>query len=325
MAYDPRQSSINLRAVAAADPSAMVGDHYRANTLLGPLRTKARTAAAAAGVAMTISASGEDLPCPLPILEALLPGLLALLRFNISHALDSPAERLAAKKPANPTITMGARPGPGRIVFTMTHDGRGYAPPAHRPDPAEVPNILNAMVAAVAPRAAPSDRAIVVTALSNALAQVRARLEIASAPGLGVSLAVVVPLASGQPKVPRVLVVDDALVVRQGLRRMLVGLGVQVMLARDGEAALQAAGATASAPDLILTDLALPRRSGLDLIRALRAHPDPARAKIPVVVVSGNAAGRHREVAMDAGANGWLARPCTADNLRMLIERWVAA
>jgi CheY-like chemotaxis protein len=322
MTYDPRQSSINLRAVVAAEPGMAVGDQYRANTLLGPLRTKARTAAAAAGVGLTVTASGEDLPCPLPTLEALMPGMLALVRFVIAHAIDSPQDRAAAKKPASAALTLGARSGPGRLVFAITHDGRGYAPPAHRNDPAEIPAILGAMVAAIAPHAAPADRAIVVTAVANALAPLRARLEIASAPGLGVTLAIVVPLASTPQKAPRVLVVDDALVVRHGLRRLLRALGATVVLARDGETAFDAVCADA-APDLVLTDLTLPRRSGLDLIRVIRMHVDPARAKIPVVVVSGIVAGRHRERALAAGANAWLPRPCTGDNLRMLLERWV--
>jgi CheY-like chemotaxis protein len=87
-------------------------------------------------------------------------------------------------------------------------------------------------------------------------------------PGLAI-----VETGRGAPR-PRILLVDDDPRVREVLRQALAMAGYDVVAAADGEEAL---AAYAAAPaDLVITDLMMPRKDGVDTIRGLRArHPVP--------------------------------------------------
>ena len=72
----------------------------------------------------------------------------------------------------------------------------------------------------------------------------------------------------------RVLVVDDNADLREYMSRILSAAGHQVRVAIDGLAALEAA--RAEPPDIIVSDVMMPRLDGFGLLRALRADPDCA-------------------------------------------------
>jgi CheY-like chemotaxis protein len=99
-------------------------------------------------------------------------------------------------------------------------------------------------------------------------------------------------------RAPVVLIVDDARVVRVRLARLLAPLGWTVLEAADGQTALERLGE--SAPDLLITDVAMPGLDGFALVRAIRAEPTLAR--LPVIVVSGDD-DRHREEAARSGVS----------------------
>lgn len=81
----------------------------------------------------------------------------------------------------------------------------------------------------------------------------------------------------------RILVAEDEVLAAMAIEDELLREGYEVMLAPDGQAALDAA--RASMPDLLLTDLRMPRLDGAGLIRALRA----LSPGLPVVVMTGYA------------------------------------
>jgi CheY-like chemotaxis protein len=78
------------------------------------------------------------------------------------------------------------------------------------------------------------------------------------------------------------LVVDDSMLIRHTVCRFLEARGFTVKTATDGSAALEALKTIR--PDLILTDLQMPRLSGYQLIDALKANEDTA--DIPVIVLA---------------------------------------
>src|SRR5262249_57538867 len=86
-----------------------------------------------------------------------------------------------------------------------------------------------------------------------------------------------------------ILIVDDDADVRRVLAALLQSAGYRALEAGDSGEALRMAGE--QAPDLILMDLVLPGRSALATIQALTA--DPRTARIPVIIVSAVADGRH--------------------------------
>jgi DNA-binding NtrC family response regulator len=112
----------------------------------------------------------------------------------------------------------------------------------------------------------------------------------------------------------RVLVVDDEPGVRESLR-MLLRDDYTVATAEDAEAALRAIAA--EPPDLVLLDLVMPGRSGLELLSDLRSRPSPP----PVVVVTATRSVATAVEAMQRGAADYVTKPFELDELRIKLAR----
>ena len=108
--------------------------------------------------------------------------------------------------------------------------------------------------------------------------------------------------ASSGPK-PRALVVDDDKAVRESLRRSLEFNGYAVSLAGDGAEAL--ALIAASAPDVVIMDVMMPRLNGIEATRALRS----AGNDVPILVLTARDAIGDRVDGLDAGADDYLTKP----------------
>ena len=100
-----------------------------------------------------------------------------------------------------------------------------------------------------------------------------------------------------------VLIIEDEPKIREFLRRGLEEEGYTVEVAADGEAGLDLA--SANAYDLIILDLLLPRRDGLDVCRALRGQ---GRAT-PVLMLTARDAVSDRVTGLDVGADDYLTKP----------------
>ncbi|MGX7826402.1 SpoIIE family protein phosphatase [Actinokineospora sp. 24-640] len=117
------------------------------------------------------------------------------------------------------------------------------------------------------------------------------------------------PAFTSGPTVPaRVLVADDNADMREYLSRLLVEAGYQVDTATDGQAALEAV--RAAAPDLVASDVMMPRLDGLALVAALRA--DPRTASVPVLLLSARAGQEASIEGLQAGADDYLVKPFAA-------------
>jgi two-component system chemotaxis sensor kinase CheA len=101
-----------------------------------------------------------------------------------------------------------------------------------------------------------------------------------------------------------VLVVDDALTVRELQRSILERHGFAVHTAVDGEDAL--ARLAEGRPDLVVTDIEMPRLDGFGLVAAVRGRP--GLTGLPVVVVSSRADDADRRRALDAGADAYIVK-----------------
>jgi len=108
----------------------------------------------------------------------------------------------------------------------------------------------------------------------------------------------------------RVLVVDDNADMRRYISRLLAA-HYDVVTAGDGEAALDLV--RADPPDLVVTDVMMPRLDGLELLRRLRA--DPATVGIPVVILSARAGEEGVVEGLEAGADDYLVKPFSAREL----------
>jgi len=103
----------------------------------------------------------------------------------------------------------------------------------------------------------------------------------------------------------RVLVVEGDRFLRQACEAGLRQQGFDVVTADDGEEGLRLARETPH-PDVILLDLLMPKLSGIDALRALRARPETAG--IPVVILSNSSREDDREQALGLGAAGYFVK-----------------
>jgi two-component system chemotaxis sensor kinase CheA len=101
-----------------------------------------------------------------------------------------------------------------------------------------------------------------------------------------------------------ILVVDDALTIRELQRSILERAGFEVRVATDGVNALSILASESS--DLVLTDIEMPNMDGFALTEAIRAHP--TLANIPVLILSSRSSEADRQRGLDAGADGYIAK-----------------
>jgi two-component system alkaline phosphatase synthesis response regulator PhoP/two-component system response regulator VicR len=102
-----------------------------------------------------------------------------------------------------------------------------------------------------------------------------------------------------------ILVCDNEEVLRGLVRASLDGNGYTLVEARDGDEAVEQARLVQ--PDLILLDMMMPSKSGLEVLAELRS--DPELRDIPVVMLTARAQVTDREAARLAGADRFLAKP----------------
>jgi two-component system cell cycle response regulator DivK len=117
-----------------------------------------------------------------------------------------------------------------------------------------------------------------------------------------------------------ILVVEDNELSRDALSRRLERRGYRVMLAVDGEQAIERG--RSDQPDLILMDLGLPRIDGWEATRQLKA--DAATRHIPIIVLSAHAMTDDRDKALQAGGDDFDTKPVRFQPLLDKIEALLA-
>jgi PAS domain S-box-containing protein len=115
----------------------------------------------------------------------------------------------------------------------------------------------------------------------------------------------------------RVVLADDNADMRDYVARILTEHGYDVRGVADGEAALDAAHEGAP-PDLVLTDVMMPRLDGFGLLRALRL--DPAMEGVLVILLSARAGEEARVEGLAAGADDYLIKPFSARELLARVD-----
>jgi two-component system cell cycle response regulator DivK len=114
-----------------------------------------------------------------------------------------------------------------------------------------------------------------------------------------------------------ILYVEDNEMNRQIVRDLLKRTTYRLIEAHDGEAGV--AKALEARPDLILMDIQLPKISGLDATRKLRA--EAATAKTPIIAITSFALSGDDVKAREAGATAYLAKPYSPRDLLGLIRK----
>ena len=125
------------------------------------------------------------------------------------------------------------------------------------------------------------------------------------------------PLGEKKGPALRILVVDDHAVVRQGIIRILASelTGATLAEAGSGQEAIEAAWKQDW--DLILLDISLPGRCGIDVLKEIKS----ARPKVPVLIVSMHSEGQFAIRALKAGAAGYLTKDSPYETLIYAVRR----
>ena len=117
---------------------------------------------------------------------------------------------------------------------------------------------------------------------------------------------------------PHVLIVEDNLVNRQILRKMLEKLHCRVSIATDGQEAIDQV--EAEKPDLILMDCQMPVMDGFQSTEQIRARY--SETELPVVAVSANAMTKDKLRCFSVGMNDFLKKPVSLHDLESVVLRW---
>jgi chemotaxis protein histidine kinase CheA/CheY-like chemotaxis protein len=125
--------------------------------------------------------------------------------------------------------------------------------------------------------------------------------------------------AQYQPSGPYLLVVDDSPSVRRVVSNMLKANGWEVVTARDGVEALEQIAR--ERPAAVLLDIEMPRMDGYELMASIRAQEQ--YRDLPLIALTSRAASKHRQRAMQLGANEYIIKPYQDQELVAVINRLV--
>ncbi|VAW51228.1 Chemotaxis regulator - transmits chemoreceptor signals to flagellar motor components CheY [hydrothermal vent metagenome] len=115
-----------------------------------------------------------------------------------------------------------------------------------------------------------------------------------------------------------ILVVDDFSTMRRIVKNLLVEIGFNnIAEADDGKTALPIL--EGGGIDFLVTDWNMPGMPGIDLLKAVRA--DPKLASLPVLMVTAEAKREQIMEAAQAGVNGYVVKPFTADTLKEKVDK----
>jgi CheY-like chemotaxis protein len=125
------------------------------------------------------------------------------------------------------------------------------------------------------------------------------------------------PVLIAAPMESTILVCDNEEILRGLVRASLDGNGYTFVEARDGDEAVEMA--RHAQPDVILLDMMMPGRTGIEVLEELRRDPD-LRA-IPVIMLTARAQVADREAAEHAGADLFLAKPFSPRELAEAVDQ----
>jgi len=122
-----------------------------------------------------------------------------------------------------------------------------------------------------------------------------------------------------QPTQPlKILVVDDNAITTMVVIGFLRDGKHEIVTCSSAEDALQKIKADAF--DMVLMDIELPGMPGNEATKILREHPDPVKAKIPVIAMTGNVEKEYLQRYMTDGMNGFLTKPIDIDKLKSVVN-----
>lgn len=121
-----------------------------------------------------------------------------------------------------------------------------------------------------------------------------------------------------------ILLVDDDLRNLFALTSALESRGLQVKAAKNGLEALEIMEEKGREVDLVLMDIMMPKMDGYEAIRRIRANPDSAVKKVPIIALTAKAMREDHEKCIEVGASDYLTKPVNLENLFTSMKVWLS-
>jgi chemosensory pili system protein ChpA (sensor histidine kinase/response regulator) len=117
----------------------------------------------------------------------------------------------------------------------------------------------------------------------------------------------------------QVMIVDDSPSVRRVMSNFVAKAGMQAVVAKDGLEAIEILQHSRDLPDIVLSDVEMPRMDGYELLNTLKRNE--TFAAVPVVMITSRAGEKHRQRALELGASEYVTKPYQDSVLLEIIER----
>jgi CheY-like chemotaxis protein len=124
-----------------------------------------------------------------------------------------------------------------------------------------------------------------------------------------------------RPSAQSILVVDDNDDNAEIVRALLESRGFPVLVARDGEEAM--ALFESARPSLVLLDVLMPGRSGWEVCRLMRQHPEQGRA-VRIIMLTALSDWNDKQSALQTGADDYITKPIDLADLELRVRRNLA-
>ena len=126
-------------------------------------------------------------------------------------------------------------------------------------------------------------------------------------------------LLEEESNVPRVvaLIVEDSISTRKSLAEFMQDLNYEVHTAKDGVEAIEVI--SKHHPNIVLTDLEMPRMNGLELTSHMRSNEETKN--IPIIMITSRTTEKHRQEAKAIGVNEYLSKPYQEDLLLEMVQQ----
>ncbi|MBS1794852.1 MAG: response regulator [Acidobacteria bacterium] len=113
--------------------------------------------------------------------------------------------------------------------------------------------------------------------------------------------------APAMPRVLNVMIVDDSPSVRHITSKLIKNAGWQVVLAKDGLEALETLQSAETLPDIVLTDVEMPRMDGYELLASVKNNAN--LQNLPVIMITSRASEKHQQKAVELGVSEYMTKP----------------
>ena len=301
--------------------------------------------------------SGEDFEIDTQILDSLVEPLLHLLRNAVVHGIEPPERRRLIGKPEKGQIRIEVGSVGDEIVLSVRDDGRGISISKLR-EKAVASGVIDGASADDMTEDEAFDlifmrgittadnlsinagRGVGMSIVKESIGSIGGTISIAAEPQRGTTFTIKIPLvlaaaafdmveeddhflgdiSTRQSADLTVLIVDDSSSMRQLITRMIEKSGCKCIPATDGMNAVEILSDPKNLPDIILTDLEMPNVNGYEFLEALKN--DERLHDIPVVMITSRAGSEHKQKALDLGANDYIVKPFTAQDIERILDRF---